>query len=281
MTQSATSEAAQRYLARGWTVLPLRSREKRPLIAWEPLQHARPSAADVADWFARWPDANIGVVTGEASHLVVVDVDPRHGGDDSLKRLEKQFGLLPPTVEATTGGGGRHLYFAHPGGLVRNRAGLAPGLDLRGDGGYIVAPPSVHPNGRPYAWVVGRSPDEVRLASPPRWILGASGVAHASRTLSDWRRLVHDGVPEGERNSTLASLTGHLLWRGVDPEVALELLLAWNRLRCRPPLEDAEVAQVVANIVRLHSEEGERFSPGEVTRFVREPEAGGKTDEKD
>lgn len=67
-----------------------------------------------------------------------------------------------------------------------------------------------------------------------------------------WRRLVREGVVEGERNNTLASLTGHLLWHGVDPEVALELLLAWNRARCRPPLPDDEVARVVASIARLH-----------------------------
>jgi hypothetical protein len=76
------------------------------------------------------------------------------------------------------------------------------------------------------------------------------------RSLSDWRRLVREGVAEGRRNSTIASLTGHLLWHGVDPDVALELLLAWNRARCRPPLDDAEVAQVVASITRLHTAEG-------------------------
>lgn len=71
------------------------------------------------------------------------------------------------------------------------------------------------------------------------------------RSLPEWRQLVREGVLEGERNSTIASLTGHLLWH-VDPEVALELMLAWNRMRCRPPLDDAEVAQVVASITRLH-----------------------------
>jgi hypothetical protein len=75
------------------------------------------------------------------------------------------------------------------------------------------------------------------------------------RSLSDWRRLVREGVAEGRRNSTIASLTGHLLWHGVDPDMALELLLAWNRIRCRPPLDDAEVAQVVASITRLHDAE--------------------------
>jgi hypothetical protein len=253
----AKVDTAQRYLARGWSVLPLGARDKRPLVVWEPLQDTRPSVEQVSDWFSRWPDANIGIVTGEISNLIVLDIDPKHGGDGSLERLERSFEPLPETVEAVTGGGGRHFYFAHPGGLVRNRAGLAQGIDLRGDGGYIVVPPSIHPSGHPYVWVVGRSPEEIGVAALPRWLLRASG-ARARRSLSDWRQLVRDGVPEGQRNSTVASLAGHLLWHQVDPEIVLELLLAWNRMRCRPPLDDAEVAQVVANIVRLHVEESAR-----------------------
>ncbi len=129
MTGFAKVETAQRYLGHGWCVLPLRGRDKRPLIVWEPLQSASPSAEQVTDWFNRWPDANIGIVTGEISNLVVLDIDPKHGGDASLERLERRFGPLPATIEATTGGGGRHVYFAHPGGLIRNRTGLAQGID--------------------------------------------------------------------------------------------------------------------------------------------------------
>ncbi len=255
MSHVTKIETAQRYLARGWSILPLGAREKRPLVGWQPLQISRATAEQVSDWFSRWPDANIGIVTGEISGLIVLDIDPKHGGDASLDRLERQFGRFPATIEATTGGGGHHLYFAHPGGVIRNRAGLAQGIDLRGDGGYVVAPPSIHMSGRPYVWAAGHSPEEIALAVLPRWILLRSGGARARRTLSDWRRLVNEGVPEGQRNSSIASLAGHLLWHQVDPEVVLELLLAWNRMRCRPPLDDAEVAQVVSNIVRLHLDE--------------------------
>lgn len=248
-------------------MLPLRPRDKRPLVMWEPLQAARPTAEQVSDWFRRWPDANIGIVTGEISNLVVLDIDPQHGGDASLERLERRYGPLPVTVEAKTGGGGRHLYFAHAGGLIRSRTGLAQGIDLRGDGGYIVAPPSIHPSGHPYVWAVGRSPDETAMAALPRWILLPTGSIRARRSLSDWRRLVREGVPEGQRNSSVASLAGHLLWHQVDAEVVLELLLAWNRMRCRPPLDDAEVAQVVANIVQLHFGEKTSGGPDDSDRF--------------
>lgn len=249
---SPARQAALDFLTRRWSVLPVVPREKRPLVKWEALQHAPPTAEQVTHWFERWPEANVGIVTGEISNLVVLDIDPKHGGDDSLARLERQHGPLPATVEAISGGGGRHLYFAHPGAETRNRAGLAQGIDLRGDGGYIVAPPSIHPTGNPYIWRKGHSPDEMTLAPLPHWLMMSLGGPRVGRSLADWRRLAREGVPEGERNSTVASFAGHLLWHGVDADVALELLLSWNRMRCRPPLDDAEVAQVVASITRLH-----------------------------
>lgn len=247
------ADAAERYRARGWSVLPLRTGDKRPLLQWDSLQKMRPSAGDICEWFRRWPNANIGIVTGEISNLIVLDIDPKHGGNDALERLEHRFGPLPATVEAVTGGGGRHLYFVHPGRIIHNRTGIAPGIDLRGDGGYVVAPPSIHPTGRPYVWLAGHDPDEMIQASLPHWVLFSAEPSQSGRTLTDWRSLVHDGVREGKRNSTIASLTGHLLWHGVDSDVVLELLLAWNRVRCRPPLDDAEVAQVVASIAHLHA----------------------------
>jgi len=109
----------------------------------------------------------VAIVTGRLSGLVVLDVDPRHGGDASLAAFEARHGPLPATVESRTGGGGRHFYFRHPGGRCPNRVGLEPGLDLRGDGGCIVAPPSIHPSGREYAWRARHGPGEQALADLP------------------------------------------------------------------------------------------------------------------
>jgi hypothetical protein len=250
---SDAGRAALGYAGLGWSVLPLRAKAKRPLVAWRELEERRASDEEIEGWFRRWPDANVGVVTGAISRLVVLDIDPQHGGDDGLAALERRHGPLRPTVEVATGGGGRHFYFQAPGGEIRNRAGLAPGVDLRGDGGYIVAPPSIHPSGRPYRWVAGRGPHEFPLAPMPPWIPRASGGPGGSgRSVEDWRKLVREGVDEGTRNTTIASLTGHLLSHGVDAEVARDLMLAWNRMHCRPPLDDDEVAGVVASITRLH-----------------------------
>jgi hypothetical protein len=254
MRVKTVEEFALYYLSRGWSVIPLRPRNKRPAIRWLDYQHRHATENEIRDWFCTWPDANLGIVTGAISALVVVDVDPKHGGDASLKRMEQEYGPVPRTIEVATGGGGRHIYFAHPGGLIHNKVGLAPGMDLRGDGGCVVAPPSLHKSGRHYAWIGSHEPETTTLASMPAWLLteARTGAGRLGHPLSYWRHLVREGVLEGERNSTIASLSGHLLWHGVDPDVAVELLLCWNAVRCRPPLSDDEVVRTVESIVRLH-----------------------------
>ena len=255
-TSPSIADAAHAYARRGWSVIPMQAHGKRPLVAWRELQQRIASIGEIDRWFRHWPDCNVGIVTGRISGVVVVDVDARHGGPDSVGQLEAQHGPLPATVEAATGGGGRHLYFAHPGTAVANRVALRPGIDVRGDGGCVVAPPSVHPNGRRYAWVGGHGPGELPLAAPPIHFFGSAGVARAAgHARPYWRRLIRDGIGPGKRNNTIASLTGHLLWRGVDLDVVLELMLAWNRTHCRPPLPDEEVAQVVQSIARVHGPE--------------------------
>jgi hypothetical protein len=195
----------------------------------------------------------VGLVTGRISGLVVVDVDVQHGGPDSVAALEAAHGALSPTVEALTGGGGRHLYYAHHGTLVANQVALRPGIDVRGDGGCVVAPPSVHPSGRRYQWVAGRDPDRQPLAPPPVHFFGHCLARDPpGRSRPHWRRLVREDITPGQRNNTIASLTGHLLRHEVDVDVVRELMLAWNRSHCRPPLSDDEVAQVVSSIARLH-----------------------------
>src|SRR5512145_2027858 len=115
-------ECALAYAARGWSVIPIEARGKRPLVAWLEFQSRRATPAEIATWYGRWLDANVGIVTGRASNLVVVDIDERHGGASSLAAIESENGPVARTVQVETGGGGRHCYFAHPGGNVPNRA---------------------------------------------------------------------------------------------------------------------------------------------------------------
>ncbi|MEJ2141208.1 MAG: bifunctional DNA primase/polymerase [Gammaproteobacteria bacterium] len=170
-TESPALDAALLYASYQWSVIPIRPRDKRPMIKWQEYQQRLATTDEIKHWYHRWPDANVAVVTGAISGLVVVDIDPRHGGEQSMARWEKQYGRLPDTVESITGGGGRHLYFLHPGGVIHNRVNIVDGIDLRGDGGCIVTPPSIHHSGHAYTWRRGHEPGKIRMADIPGWLL--------------------------------------------------------------------------------------------------------------
>lgn len=123
---------------------------------------------EIRRWWRQWPDANVAVVTGTVSGVAVLDVDPRSGGDEALAALEVHWGPLPETVEARSGGGGRHLWLSSPRELAS--AVLAPGLELKAERGIVVAPPSVHASGGRYAWAPGRDPATKDLAPVPEWV---------------------------------------------------------------------------------------------------------------
>lgn len=230
-------KAAMDYGRLGWSVVPIRPQDEESFVRWQVYQHRRPETTEIGDWFTRWPDANLAIVTGIVSSLVVLDLDPRRGADLSGARLEREHGPLPETVEAESGSGGRHLYFSHPGGIVPDRIDLAQGIDLRGDGGYVVAPPSVRASGASYRWV--RSPEVFHLASLPAWL---SDHLKSRRDGSPdpavhWQRLLQEGVTKGGRSDALSFLSAYLSGKEVHPQVVLELLRCWNTMRCRPPLE--------------------------------------------
>ncbi len=232
------------YCSYGWLVLALNG--KVPLASSHGVRDASADPALVA----RWPGGcNAGVAGGNG--LVMLDVDYLHGGDDTLHQLERAHGPLPRTVSATTGSGGAHYYFKTGTSLGCSVGALGPGLDTRGEGGYVVAPPSIHPDtGHPYCWDV--PPSESELAVLPDWLAAllkenGNGNAHP---VEEWRELASKGVAEGARNDRTAQLVGHLLGRGVDPFVVLELVLAWDAQRNRPPLGGDVVARTVRSIAR-------------------------------
>ena len=232
--------------------LQCRNPAKHPWARLAPrgLLDASTDETRVREWWLSAPNANIGLATGR---VVVLDIDPLHGGNESLQALEARCGALPLTWRAFTGGGGEHIYFRAPAAEIRNSASkLGPGLDIRGAGGYVVAPPSVHISGRQYAWSVDHHPDEAPLAEFPECLRSATKNAGkiAAATPSEWRDLVSGIIPEGKRNHTLARLAGHLLRRYVDPHVVLELCRLWNMARCCPPLSPDEVVITVNSICR-------------------------------
>lgn len=149
-------------LRMGWSVIPLRARNKLPAVRWTAYQQRRADCSTVTRWAAL--GGNVGIVTGRVSGLLVLDLDNAAAIADAKARG------IPDTVTATTAKG-MHCYFAHPGGTIGNRAGIFPGADIRGDGGYVVAPGSIHPTGALYTWC--EPPDGTALAPPPAWLTDA------------------------------------------------------------------------------------------------------------
>ena len=245
---------AREYVGQGLAVLPLEPGEKAPLgrLVRRGLHDATRDLATVEKWWRAEPEANIGLRTGEG--LAVLDVDRRHGGEETLGAYLHNTGArIPLTPEVATGGDGRHLYFAAPSGIPSSR--LGPGLDLKATGGYVVAPPSVHPNGRLYTWQLGQGLGEVPLAKLPAALARASragsatpGAASATPGAHEWASLVLEGVREGERNATAARLAGRCLRLGLDPAEVFGLLGAWDADRNRPPLGAEEILRVVRSI---------------------------------
>ena len=206
--KSELHAAALAYAKLGWAVHPLRARDKRPAS-----KHGHKDASSdpqqINAWWNERPRLNVGIATGTISGLVVVDIDP--GGAEELARLEDQHGPLRATITALTGrDGGCHLYFSHPGNRVPSRSGvIGDAIDVRGDGGYVVAPPSRHPDGPRYRWRAGRAPSEVPLQTAPSWLLelmlppaSARSSKYGTGALSSAVAEIR-GAREGTRNDAL------------------------------------------------------------------------------
>ena len=202
------------------------------------------------DW-KRKPKANIGVRTG--NNFFVLDVDPRHGGNESLAALQQEFGRLPSTQIVNTGGGGTHHYYKTPI-PVGNRSHIRPGLDVRGDGGYVVAPPSIHASGERYEFNAHCIWEVHQLPLAPDWLLRLIVGPSTPPTLGidvPQKNLL-SGAVEGHRNSLTTSYTGRLVRLGLAPREIARVMLSLNDSYNSPPLPKEEVLTIVNSIVGTH-----------------------------
>lgn len=274
---------ALRYQTLGWSIVPLHwitmqgkcscgneqcpSPGKHPRIKTKEFQSRIATVDELKEWWGRWPKANIGLIPGEISRLIVLDVDEPKGVDT----LREKKLAVPITVRSQTGSGGYHHFFQWPGYKCANHAGqightILPNVDFRGDGGLVVLPPSNHISGRVYEWIKGPGEEEYKIA--PAWLLNSirmQGESHPDGNGKDknksrkkghslpknpegWESELLLGVEEGRRTDSCTKLAGKWLResQGNKDQVYL-MLCGWNQ-RNMPPLTEPEVRLIVDNI---------------------------------
>lgn len=231
---------------------------KHPVIrSWQ--SNATASTAQLTKWWSTAPDANVGVLTGRESNLMVLDVDG-DAGVESLIKLEDKYGPLPVTLTSNTGRG-YHYFFKHPGhkfaiklSTTASAKRLGPGLEIKADGkaDCVTVPPSVHASGRSYAWVNPDTP----IADAPNWLLELLTVEDVPTPASN-----SGVILEGQRNRTMYAEIGDLFRTGARKDEVLRSALEINQRKCKPPLPDAEIRDMVARTAKTHKPKDGAKSP--------------------
>jgi len=235
-------QMAQLYISRGFSVIPLKHKSKEPLKNWKEYQTRRASIEEIESWVKSYGNINLGIVTGEISGITVFDFD----SNDGVEFARSKNLLTTPLVRTSRG---LHAYYKYAHG-VKN-AQRVDGLidcDIRNDGGYVVAPPSIHSSGEQYCWVGGNSLQEKALSEFPRLINQDNGIVD-----------LMSGVSIGERTEAALKISGVLIGQRKSKESVVEILLGWNR-KCLPPQEENNVVKIVDDVWKRHYREDFAFS---------------------
>jgi putative DNA primase/helicase len=247
---------ALKYVEAGFSIIPLKPRSKLPLIKWARFQKRKATKEEITKWWTRWPDANIALLTGKINNIIVFDED-----GPEAEKIIKEKGGFPPGPQSVTAKG-RHYIFRHPGFSIGNDVNKKLDLDIRGDGGYIVAPPSVHPSGHVYSWAPELSLFEIEIAEMRDWqieylkencIVGSK----SPRNVPGWHQESLKGVSKGQRNDTAAKLAGRYITKGLSDSETASILLPWNR-KNRPPLPEVEIRNIIKSIRQKDSKKSKK-----------------------
>jgi len=250
--------AALAYAARlGWPVFPLKPRAKEPLTA-HGHKDATLDETIIRQWWKKWPKANIGIPTGVA--FWALDVDPRHGGDDSLMALVARHTALADTIQQMTGGGGSQLLWQNPpGAKMPCHNGVWPGIDVKGEGGYIVVPPSIHPSGKEYVWdTAKKSILEERINPANPWLVVEIMAAANHHTGPTEPFELPERIPKGKRHPTLFRMGCAMRHKGCGHPEILAALWEINQQRCEEPYARDHIETLAADIAQRY-----RAGPGD------------------
>ncbi len=238
-------EAAHKYLDLGFSVMPIGGDDnKKPIEDWIDLQSHRVTHEKITYWWNRYPEANVGIITGLVSGIFVLDID-----SPGAKVYTKDRGIPDTPISATSKG--VHIYFDFPSFLLGNRSDKKIGMDIRGEGGYVVAPPSIHETGLEYEWTVWH-PWNTRIATAPDWLLTwCEEQERGNEKQKGWHMEILEGVTDGGRNNAAASLAGRFFNKDLSVPEITEILLMWNE-RNNPPLPESEIIRTVSSMGARH-----------------------------
>ncbi len=254
----------------GFSVIPVRS-NKKAHIKWEPFQKKRATREEIIGWWNRWPMAMIGIITGSISGVVVIDIDSAEGEQAVQEYIPDS--LVIPTCQ--TPRGGKHLYFKHPGKPIPNNARIVPGCDFRGDGGLVIAPPSVNMEGKAYAWIEGFSIHEVEPPLLPEsyisFILKKAFVFNKEhddqcRQESSLSSNVVRMFTQGRRDEDLFHVANCLV-KGGMPSSEIQKSLEILAKSCDPPFPLKEIPAKIESALK-RAERRERNLAEEVREWV-------------
>jgi len=219
------------YSELGFSIIPV-GKDKKPLIKWEPYQKEKASKEQIIEWWKKFPAANIGIVTGKISDLAVIDIDTDEGKEAIHDYVSDS--ILTPTVE--TPKGGQHLYFRCPDDKLTNNARLIPGCDLRANGGYVVAPPSVNGNGKQYKWIVNLERSIAPLPDAYLKHIYNNNIYSSKENVTDFVTL----FSQGRRDNDLFHIANQLA-KAKTPENEIRQVLEILANNCTPPFPEKEI----------------------------------------
>lgn len=250
MTMNSVLEQANEYIDQGWSILPVKPSEKRPYMTnWLQYQHVKATKEMAENWFTSLTGAGVGMVTGRISGVVVLDIESY-----CKIPIEELLRRYPTQMVSRTGSGGYHLFYLYPNDVpkIANRVGIFEGADIRADGGFIVLPPTRHPNGKQYEWVKTGFPGVF-----PKALLDIQSQPKAQG--DGWITEALRGVSEGGRNDACARLAGYFFRKGLNADIVEALLSEWNE-RNDPPLPMREVRTTIKSIERSCAVVGGQFT---------------------
>tara|TARA_R100000365_G_scaffold101_5_gene351 strand:+ start:1921 stop:4338 length:2418 start_codon:yes stop_codon:yes gene_type:complete len=255
-TVTSLLDSALDYANRGWYVFPLKQGSKIPFLKWK--DEATRDEEKIKAWWAKNPNYNIAIVTGEKSGIIAMDIDPRSGGTETLFELVTKHEALPHTTAFKTGGGGMHYIFQHPNFKVTTTSNVFEGIDSKGDGGYIIAPPSLHASGKRYeVQTIGT------LAQAPTW-WAEKVKAPEKIVIEGVRKIIEkpfpaekylqgDPITKGGRDETLYKMGCSMRRYGLDKDEIFNVLSEVNETRCIPSLSIKDIARIAESASKFEA----------------------------